>query len=315
MSNASTAPVKAGFAPQIFGFTSAALDDFGLDVYAFRAYHAIARRAGADGVCWEAVAKIADRCQMSERRLHQALRELERRGLVSRTRREQHETSIYALTTPAPGADPPLHQVQTPPAPGADKGIPLKVSQNEEEPSSAAPTAPTQSDAQKLVDLWNTHCGQLAKTRVVSREVEAKLRALRKRHGDALDQLFVDGIEVVRTDPFWLGKNAPTNHRRNRREGAPYGLVNYLRHIEDKANVIAAERAESVEAAFPEAFAVGQSWWTRTLGAVVVVGVATDRKLAKVRVVRAKDGGPAVGLSTLIGPSELKTQRHVEVTL
>jgi len=145
---------------KIDGWSSAALDDLGLDPYAFRAYHAIARRGGADGTCYESVANMAKRCRMSERRLHTALRELEKRGLVERVERPG-SPSVYRRHPPeaapaqrleapvraarkgsAPGADPSspgpdageplhlvqggLHHVQGVSAPDADKGLALE---------------------------------------------------------------------------------------------------------------------------------------------------------------------------------------------
>jgi hypothetical protein len=87
---------------QAYGFTSALLDDMGLDVYAFRAYHAISRRAGTDGECWESLTGIAERCRMSEKRLRTALIELEHRGLIRKTHRDGY-TSIFELAFPRGG--------------------------------------------------------------------------------------------------------------------------------------------------------------------------------------------------------------------
>lgn len=108
---------------KVDGWSSAALDDLGLDVYAFRAYHAIVRRAGVDSTCYEAVGNMARRCAMSERRMQMALRELERRGLVERVARAG-ATSVYRVLTPeaTPAPDAPRHVVPPPPAP--DAGVP-----------------------------------------------------------------------------------------------------------------------------------------------------------------------------------------------
>ena len=74
------------------------VDDAGLDVYAFRIYCRIARRAGSRGDgCTESLSNMAKGCKMGKRRAREALRELEDRGLV-RTNERPGQTSEIVLT-------------------------------------------------------------------------------------------------------------------------------------------------------------------------------------------------------------------------
>jgi len=118
-------------------FIPAWLDDSGLDVYAFRAYGRLKRRADAHGVSYESVKQMAQATGMSERRMHQAFKDLEDVGLLRREFRE-HTTTLYHLLqpklhTPAQPADSPASpaggtaQDAGGTAPPADKGTPLKV--------------------------------------------------------------------------------------------------------------------------------------------------------------------------------------------
>jgi DNA-binding MarR family transcriptional regulator len=136
---------------KVDGWSSAALDDLGLDPYAFRAYHTIARRAGADGACYESVANMAKRCGMSASRMQRALRDLERRGLVERIelpgqpseyRRPTPEVNLAphaeALRTPVPRTGRAGTTYRGTPVPRTDKGLaleglPLKEEKNSDE--------------------------------------------------------------------------------------------------------------------------------------------------------------------------------------
>lgn len=60
------------------------LDDFGLDVYAFRAFFEVATQARRIGVCVVSVGGMAQRAGVSTTRFRKALRELERYGLIRR---------------------------------------------------------------------------------------------------------------------------------------------------------------------------------------------------------------------------------------
>ena len=87
--------------------------------------------------------------------------------------------------------------------------------------------------ARTLIETWNSESGKLTKCRVPSREFERLAKTLRKRHGTETGlELFRAGITAVRNDPHWLGSRSDPV----KRSGTPYGIVNYLRHVEEKAD-------------------------------------------------------------------------------
>lgn len=280
------------------GMTSAALDDYGLSVWAFRLYHTMQRRAGgADGVMWEGVEAIATRCRMSQRQVHRGLRELEERGLCERAKRKG-ETSVYRPLFPfvEPGEAQPLPGGQTPPATQADgvchtgrqrksqEGSPQKEDPSVGKADDAPELSPDKRFAQQkeaVVALWNAERGELAGVKVVSVEIEKKLRQLLKRHTfEELRQMIEAAAGVVRRDPHWLGKKAPPKQRK--REGPPYGLINLLRHVEDYANQAFDEAEEAGD--LSEKLRKGSTWYT-DVGIVKVVDVSSSS--ADVVVVRA----------------------------
>jgi len=144
-----------------------------------------------------------------------------------------------------------------------DLSIPAKAEPQTPDPVEAEPRHP--EDPQEsdppvnltdLIEIWNEERGQLRAVRDVdtalANEPLAKLAerfAIRHRHRGrefTLD-LFRRGIAAVRVDPHWLGNRAsPT-----KRAGAPYGLMNYLRYVEDKAEE-AAELAAPPPARRPQ---------------------------------------------------------------
>lgn len=93
----------------------AALDDAGLDPYAFRVFARIVRRSGVDSTCWESVEEMARGCGMCERRCRLGLRLLEKLNFISGTR-VRGLTTIYRPNPPAewltsaPDAAPPARR-------------------------------------------------------------------------------------------------------------------------------------------------------------------------------------------------------------
>lgn len=184
-------------------FIPAWLDDYGLDVYAFRVYARLKRRADNNGKSYESVRHMAEAVGMSERRMHKAFTELEERGLLKRQFRE-HQSTIYHLLQPAlggtasgaEGGAPRAGGTASPAggtAPRADKGtplkdLPLKVSTNKEKESSRSIS---KQQAQQLIDTYNEHRGSMKHIRLLSENRESKLRTLIKRYGfeDAKDML------------------------------------------------------------------------------------------------------------------------------
>lgn len=56
--------------------------DLPLNVYAFRVYAHIKRVTGDDGVCWQSVRTIAERCNISPSSVTRAIKDLSRFGLI-----------------------------------------------------------------------------------------------------------------------------------------------------------------------------------------------------------------------------------------
>lgn len=77
-------------------FIPSALDDYGLDVYEFRVYCRITRRAGS-GKCFESHVKIAKFCKMSERKVRDAIDLLIAARLIDRVDRPG-KSSEYSRT-------------------------------------------------------------------------------------------------------------------------------------------------------------------------------------------------------------------------
>lgn len=97
-----------------------------------------------------------------------------------------------------------------------------------------------------LAEIWNAHSGNLRKVRDLEAaknnpDLQRLAKAFLKRHGARAEELFTVGIAAVTTDPHWLGNRANPV----KRSGAPYGLLNYLRHVEDKAEIAAELQATS----------------------------------------------------------------------
>lgn len=160
----------------------------------------------------------------------------------------------------------------------------------------------------ELLRIWNDNCGELAKARVVSREAAKHVRALRKRHGDeAFLEMFEAGISAVRDDEWWLGSKA----KDVKRQGRPYGLVNYLRHVEDLHD--RAEDGASLNAKRQDFSDVtlGETWYS-DIGVVGILEIGkngTGRTRAKVRVLRPIGGGHEVGDLVDVDRLQLRTRR------
>lgn len=111
---------------------------------------------------------------------------------------------------------------------------------------SPEPPKPKPTTFDDLAEIWNTQCGDLRKVRDLETarnnpDLKRLVAAFLKRHGPRAVEIFAAGISAVRTDPHWLGTRASPV----KRSGAPYGLLNYLRHVEDKAEIAAELQATS----------------------------------------------------------------------
>lgn len=110
-------------------FIPAALDDMGLDPYAFRVYCRLCRRAGT-GHAFESVPNMATACGIADRTVQRALRRLEELGLIH----AQHvagKSTVYRLrgvgdATPVPQSPHPRTSVTPGGVPESPKGSPFE---------------------------------------------------------------------------------------------------------------------------------------------------------------------------------------------
>lgn len=107
-------------------FVSSQLDDAGLDVFEFRIYANLCRRANDEARSWPSLNNIAAICKISTRKVREALRSLEAKGMVETIANVREDggqgANTYRVCGPPPrhSAPTPRHQVPTPPAPSAD---------------------------------------------------------------------------------------------------------------------------------------------------------------------------------------------------
>lgn len=83
-------------------YVGSAIDDAGLDVYEFRVYAHLKRRA-QDGVVWEKQENIASICCMSRKKVNEVLASLEARAWIAQERRTykgQKTTNLIVLLEP-----------------------------------------------------------------------------------------------------------------------------------------------------------------------------------------------------------------------
>ena len=120
-------------------FIPAEIDDLGLTPQEFRVMGHVARRAGKDGVCFEAIANMAKKCLLHPDTVRATLKSLVRRGVIFGKNRTG-DTTLYAFTpfetkggvSPTPPkpmeATSPKGMVPYPSEMKGAKGIPIKGS-------------------------------------------------------------------------------------------------------------------------------------------------------------------------------------------
>lgn len=113
------------------------------------------------------------------------------------------------------------------------------VSQITPDPSPPPAAEPRKLTLDDLIRIWNQERGQLVQCRSnkdpqLQRLGKAFLQRHRKQP-DGGEELFRAGIATVREDPIWLRNRAP-RPTGDRAHLPPLGLVNYLRHVESKAD-------------------------------------------------------------------------------
>lgn len=134
---------------------------------------------------------------------------------------------------------------------------PLSVSKPESpatEPPAAKPRSLTLKD---LIRIWNQERGQLVQCRSdkdpqLQRLGKAFLQRY-KNEPDGGEEMFRAGIANVREDPTWLRNRAP-KPTGDRAHLPPLALVNYLRHVDTKAEA-ALDAAENTQNAPPDPLA------------------------------------------------------------
>lgn len=143
-----------------------------------------------------------------------------------------------ASKLPAPPAEQPrTNSAPTPQQPRSNDGatpVEVEVEVQVEEKGREMSESRDSDLTPTLVEIWNHHCGRLTRARTLNdKNLQRLTHALERRHGrDKALELFRAGIPAVRDDPHWLGSRASPV----KRQGAPYGIVNYLRHVEEKAD-------------------------------------------------------------------------------
>ncbi|MCC7518003.1 MAG: helix-turn-helix domain-containing protein [Verrucomicrobiae bacterium] len=81
-------------------FVHSQLDDLGLDVYEFRIYAHLARRANGKTKAWPGITSMSRACRMKRHTVIRAIHQLEERGLI-RVVRKPGGLSEYLLTAPS----------------------------------------------------------------------------------------------------------------------------------------------------------------------------------------------------------------------
>lgn len=122
------------------------------------------------------------------------------------------------------------------PAESAGHELPGELPDTEPLKDMSAETADAKPTFEDLVEIWNTQSGRLRKVTDLTAAknnpaLQRLANAFLRRHGHRALELFAAGIPAVRNNTHWLGSKAtkPTRH------GAAYGITNYLRNAEEKA--------------------------------------------------------------------------------
>ena len=141
-------------------FVGSAIDDSDLDVYEFRLYAHLRRRAG-DGEVWEKQENMAATCKMSRKKVNETLKSLEQKGWIQQEaqRRNGHRASnlIYLLEPPVkPGqSNPQLHSSVTDGYTAVSPTVTAKGSPSQGSPLEGkkreAPAAPARRNTPKPV--------------------------------------------------------------------------------------------------------------------------------------------------------------------
>jgi len=219
-------------------FIPAALDDLGLDVYAFRLYAHACRRAGNDRRFYGGPLKVARTCRMSLRHFWRAIARLRAAGLLEVIETSEGRPTVYRVNpcptgtgTRAPqalvGGPPVPHRHTTrapqahPPVPGRHtEGTPLKV------PPEGTPVPPPPAGAvvrggwpARLALVWRAH-GDVSEGRigkalggVVKTHGPERTEAGLRRWLEAGNARF--GPECFARDAVsWITGNGPPQNRR-----------------------------------------------------------------------------------------------------
>lgn len=131
-------------------FVSAAADDAGLSVHAFRVLARVCRRWSEESGCYESAANMAAGCRMKRKTIFSALSELEERGMIRRTERPGMTTRIDLVAPdqwtepgapkgtgtrspkqPVPNGGAGTERVRVPGAPKGTGGVPNGAPQRE----------------------------------------------------------------------------------------------------------------------------------------------------------------------------------------
>lgn len=298
---------------------------------------ALADFADGDFVCFPGQKRLATMTGMGERTVRRHLLRLEEMGAIERVERRRADgtrtSDLYRLSAP--------DDAQLQPARLAGSGGSINRPDSTHQPANLAGHEPSvepsvepktvvgkadvaqdpifeipqrerSDDLPEVVrETWNAGCGKLAKARVTSSEARRWIARHAKLHGRAqFLELLAAGLATVREDPHWLGARAD----KVKRAGDPYGLINYLRHLEDKAN-LAFERSETQGPPLADV-TTGSHWYT-TLGCAIRVvsknGVAGEGVITRVYPSH-DDGRLKLGQRITFQREHLKNPRNIDDT-
>jgi predicted ArsR family transcriptional regulator len=194
-------------------------------VYGLAVYHALCRYADKEGQSFPSHATLAKQLKVSPRKVHDALRLLEKEGLIEIEHRQketgEHMSNLYTLRQikkpdEAPKAVPLMHDVHNPHAPHA---VPLmhdvqpnntqleqdpikkeRIAANGTRPAAAKP-AKTPTEHQAVIDAYVTELGYTPSA--MGREAKAAQWLVQNRYSAAQ---VVACYRRMKSDPFWQEK-------------------------------------------------------------------------------------------------------------
>ena len=294
---------------------------------------ALADSANADGYCFPGQQRLARMTGQSVRSVRAHIKNLEADGYLRRSPRRRKDGSRtsdgYYLPAEIDAATGDFRRWE---ATGKSRLEDRKISPESpanpagHEPSGESPEEPQDKSgvgtadnvagveeenlAQKtfkdvlndVVTLYNAERGELSMAKVVSTEVERLIKQLLGRHpSEELLEMVECALLVVTREPHWLGRRA----RDVTRDGEPYGLVNLLRNLENKANQGYEAKADEPNCRDVE---IPSTWYT-DVGIVAFESVDDDMVHVHGVVMQARNALHEPGDQVTLTRADLRQQR------